>query len=296
VSRQGPGAIPEAVLRGLDLGARRRLQGLVPGEQPTPAVGAGVELASLRPYRPGDDVRQIDWNATARTREPHVRVHVAERTTTTWLVLDLSPSMVWGTADRLKLDVAEGVATAVGRLATRRGNRLGVVTFGGERPQVLPPRQGRAGLLGAVRAVRDDETPDGAGTGTLAEALGRVGAIARSRGLVVVVSDLRGPRDWRRPLQRLTGRHGALVCEVGDPRESELPDVGDLALVDPETGRQLRVDTGSRGLRERFAAAAAAERAQVAHEIRGCGAEHVVLSTRGDWLRVLAGFLGRPAR
>ncbi len=294
-TRQGPGPVPEAVLRGLDLKVRRRLDGLVPGEQPTPGVGTGVELAQVRPYRPGDDVRQIDANATARTGEPHVRVHVAERTTTTWLVLDRSPSMAFGTADREKADVAEGVALAVGRLSTRRGNRLGVVTLG-ERAQVLPPRQGRAGLLGALLAAGGPAPADGTPVVPLAEGLARTGAVARSRALVVVVSDLRGPHDWRAPLRRLCGRHGVLCVEVRDPREETLPDVGDLALVDPETGRQLRVDTRSRRLRERFAERAAAERAAVAGELRRAGAEHVVLSTSGDWLRVLARFLGGPAR
>jgi uncharacterized protein (DUF58 family) len=308
---KGPGPIPEAVVRGLDLTVRRRLEGLVPGDQRTPAIGGGTELAQIRAYRPGDDVRQLDWNATARTGEPHVRVHVAERSITTWLMLDLSPSMAFGTADRLKIDVAEGAATAVGRLATRRGNRLGVITFGAERPRVLPPRQGRAGLLGAVEAARaaeatkptdaelrgpDERAGSEAMRSELADALRRGGAVARSRSLFVVVSDLRGARDWVRPLRALSGRHGVLVLEIRDPREEALPDVGDLVLADPETGRQLRVDTRSRGLRERFAAAAAAERAEVAAELRRTGAEHAVLSTQGEWLRALAGFLSTRGR
>ena len=308
----GPGPIPEAVLRGLDLSVRRRLEGLLPGDQPTPAVGVGTELAQIRAYRPGDDVRQLDWNATARTGEPHVRVHVAERSVTTWLMLDLSPSMAFGTADRLKVDVAEGIANAVGRLATRRGNRLGVMTFGGPEPRVLPPRQGRAGLHGAIEAARQfaapelhpDETVDIA-TGRvvpagersdLAEALRKAGALARSRSLLVVVSDFRGPRDWVSPLRALAARHGVLCLEVIDPREQELPDVGELVLADPETGRQLRVDTRSPTLRERFAAEAAAEREDLARELRRSGADHAVLSTSGDWLRILARFLGGRAR
>ena len=306
---KGPGPIPEAVVRGLDLTVRRRLDGLMPGDQPTPAVGAGTELAQIRAYRPGDDVRQIDWNATARTGEPHVRVHVAERSVTTWLVLDLSPSMAFGTADRLKVDVAEGAATAVGRLATRRGNRLGVITFGGDRPRVLPPRQGRAGLMGAVEAARQAEAtqptdaelrgPDegpGAVHAGLADTLRRAGAVARSRSLFVLVTDFRGPRDWARPLRSLAARHGVLCLEVRDPREETLPDVGELVLADPETGRQLRVDTRSRALRDRYAAAAAQERAEVAAELRRTGAEHAVLSTQGEWLRTLAGFLTARGR
>ena len=309
----GTGPIPEAVLRGLDLTVRRRLDGLVPGDQRTPAVGVGTELAQVRAYRPGDDVRQIDWNATARTGEPHVRVHVAERSVTTWLMLDLSPSLAFGTADRLKVDVAEGVANAVGRLATRRGNRLGVMTFGGPSPRVLPPRQGRAGLHGAIEAAKQFAAPElrpamgelpaeHAGQGTdaprsdLAEALRRAGGLARSRSLMVVVADFRGPRDWVRPLRALAARHGVLALEVRDPREEELPDVGELVLADPETGRQLRVDTRSRTLRERFAEEAARERADLAVELRRCGADHAVLSTRGAWLRTLAGFLSAAGR
>ena len=309
----GPGPIPDAVIRGLDLSVRRRLDGLLPGDQPTPAVGVGTELAMVRAYRPGDDVRQLDWNATARTGEPHVRVHVAERSVTTWLLLDLSPSMAFGTADRLKVDVAEGVASAVGRLATRRGNRLGVMTFGGPTPRVLPPRQGRAGLHGAIEAAKQFGAPElhpemgeapaeHAGLGTdgprsdLADALRRAGGLARSRSLIVVVADFRGPRDWVRPLRALAGRHGVVALEVRDPREERLPDVGELVLADPETGRQLRVDTGSRTLRERFAEEAARERADLAAELRRSGADHVVLSTSGPWLQTLAGFLGRRAR
>jgi uncharacterized protein (DUF58 family) len=311
----GPGPIPEAVLRGLDLTVRRRLEGLLPGDQPTPAVGAGTELAQVRPYRPGDDVRQLDWNATARTGEPHVRVHVAERSVTTWLLIDLSPSMAFGTADRLKVDVAEGVANAVGRLATRRGNRLGVMTFGGPDPRVLPPRQGRAGLHGAIEAARQFAAPElhpdatmdvaagppvaGVREGErseLAKALRRAGSLARSRALIVVVSDFRGPRDWVSAMRSLAGRHGVLALEVIDPREQELPDVGELVLADPETGRQIRVDTRSARLRERFAAEAAAERRELAHELRRSGADHVVLSTEGEWLRPLARFLGNRTR
>ena len=140
----------------------KRIESLLPGEHLTPQVGSGTELAMIRPYFPGDDVRHIDWNATARLREPHVRVHVGERALTTWLVLDVSASMAFGTADRRKADVAEGVALAVGHVATRRGNRLGVLAFGGGDPRVLRPRQGRLGLLGLLAELRR-ESGEGAG-------------------------------------------------------------------------------------------------------------------------------------
>jgi uncharacterized protein (DUF58 family) len=291
--RPGPGPVPPAVLRSLDLAVLRRVESLVPGEHLTPQVGAGTELAMIRPYFPGDDVRHIDWNVTARMNEPHVRVHQAERALTTWLVLDSSASMGFGTADRRKADVAEGVALAIGHVATRRGNRLGVTAAGAGDPRVGRPRQGRAGLLGMLAELRADPEADGAGPTRLGAALRGTAAVARARGFVVVVSDFRGDRDWVDPLRSLAGRHGVLAVEIQDPREQELPPVGDLWLVDPETGRQLHVNTGSRRVRRRFAAAAAAERDQVASAIRHARADHLVLSTGGDWLRQLATHLRR---
>jgi uncharacterized protein (DUF58 family) len=291
--RPGPGPVPDAVLRSLDLAVMRRIQSLVPGDHLTPQVGAGTELAMIRPYQPGDDVRYIDWNVTARMREPHVRVHVGERAMTTWLMLDVSPSMAFGTALRRKTDVGEGVALAIGHVATRRGNRLGVVAFGGGETRVLPPRQGRVGLLGLLAELRTADPDEGTGETSLGEASRRMAALARARGLVVAVSDFRGARDWEGALGALRARHGVLAVEVRDPRELELPPVGDLWLVDPETGRQLVVNTSRRGVRKRFKAAAAAEREEVAAALRRAGADHVVLSTGGDWLRDLAGHLRR---
>lgn len=290
-TRPGPGAIPPALLRALDLTVRRRIESLLAGDHRSSLLGPGTELAQVRPYEPGDDVRLIDWNVTARTQVPHVRVNVAERALTTWLLLDTSASMAFGTADRLKQDVAEGVALAVAHLATRRGNRLGVVTFGGEREVVLPPRQGRAGLLGALLEARREPEHAAVGATSLGDALRRLGRFARQRALVAVVSDFRGPRDWRRPLLDLAGRHDVLAVEVRDRREQELPDVGVLWLVDAETGRRLHVDTSRRKLRERFADAATAERESLAAELRSAGVDHVVVTTTGDWLRPLATFL-----
>ena len=292
-ARPGPGPMAEGLLRALDVTIGRRVEGLLAGDFRSNLLGAGSELAMVRPYVPGDDVRRIDWNVTARTGEPHVRVDLAERVLVTWLALDTSPSMQFGTADRRKADVAEGVAVALGHLATRRGNRLGVVTFGGERARALPPRQGRAGLVGLLAALRSEPDGGGEGTQSLGRALARTSGLARQKSLVVVVSDFRGPLDWRGPLLELAGRHDVVAVEIRDPREQELPDVGLLWLVDPETGRQLRVDTRSRRLRERFAVAASAERGGVARTFSSVGVRHVVLSTSGDWLRTLVVFLRR---
>ena len=283
----------EGLLRALDISIGRRVEGLLAGDFRSNVLGTGTELAMVRPYVAGDDVRRIDWAVTARTGETHVRVDLAERVLVTWLVLDTSVSMQFGTADRRKVDVAEGVAVAIGHLATRRGNRLGVVTFGGEEPRAIPPRQGRVGLVGLLAALRAEPPADGPGATALGDALRRTGALARQRSLVVVVSDFRGDRGWRRPLLELSGHHDVVCVEVRDPREQELTNVGLLYLVDPETGRQLRVDTRSRRLRERFAVAATAERAEVARALSSAGARHVVLTTAGDWLRPLVTFLRR---
>lgn len=295
-ARPGPGPMPEPLLRALDLSIARRVEGLLPGDHRSNVLGRGSELAQVRPYEPvEDDVRQIDWNVTARTGTPHVRIHLAERALVTWLVLDTSPSMTFGTAERRKADVAEGVSLAIGYAATRRGNRLGLVTFGDAHPRMLPARQGRAGLLGLLLALRKREAAQDPstvqGATSIGEAMRRAGTLARQRSNVVVVSDFRGPRDWRGPLLMLGGRHQVVAVEIRDPREQELPKFGQLRLVDPETGRQLKVDTSSERLRAQFAAAAAEERRGVAAEIASCGAQHVVLSTQGDWLRVLTGFL-----
>lgn len=289
-ARPGPGPMPDALLRTLDFRIARRISGLLQGDYRSSALGHGTELALIREYRPGDDVRLIDWNVTARTGEPHVRAHVAERILTTWLVLDTSPSMTFGTADRRKADVAEGVALTVGHIATRRGNNLGVATFGDALPRTIPPAQGRAGMLALLRALREEPSP-GTGATSLGEALTRINRLARLSKLIVVVSDFRGVRDWGTPLLELCARHTVIAVEVRDPREQQLPNVGELWLVDPETGRQLRVDTSRARIRERFAAAAAEEREAIATEIREAGGSHVVLSTAGDWLRTFAGFL-----
>lgn len=290
-AQPGPGPMSPAVLRALELSVRRRVDGLLPGEHRAASLGMGTELAQIRPYQPGDDVRRIDWNVTARTRVPHVRVHVAERAMVTWLLLDVSPSMAFGTADRRKLDVLQGVALAVGYVATRRGNRLGVGAFGGKKPESSPPRAGQHGMLALHKFLLREPESTGTGPTSLGEALRRVDRLALRRGVIVVVSDFRGPRDWRRSLLQLAGRHDVVAVEIRDRREMELPDVGEITFVDPETGRELRVDTTSRKLRERFAAAAAAERHNLARELRSAGIEHVVLSTAGEWLRPLVASL-----
>jgi uncharacterized protein (DUF58 family) len=289
LGRQGPGRLSADAVARLELALRRRAGGVLPGDHRTAGLGDATELAQLRPYEPGDDVRRLDPAASARTAVPHVRLHVPERTVTTWLVLDVSASMAFGTGDRLKSDVAEGVAEVVTRLAVRRGGRIAVTTAGPERPRQMRPLSGRGALATVRSLVREGVTPDGAGASEptgLADALTRVSRLARAPGVVVVVSDFRD-EGWRAPLRRAAARHTVIAVEVADAREGELVDAGTLFLVDPETGEEVEVDTTSPRVRDAFAAAEAGRRAAVATELRRAPAQHVVLGTDRDWVRDL---------
>ncbi len=287
-ARQGPGRMPQGLVEGLDLVVARRVGGALPGDRLGSGVGSGTEIAQLRPYEVGDDVRQLDAAATARTGEPHVRLHVPERTLTTWVAVDVSPSMAFGTADRLKSDVAEGVAQVIGRLAVRRAGRVALMTFGSGRPRLLPPRAARPGIVAIRRALGEGVVPDGAADPeAMSTALVRLGKVAKQAGLVVIVSDFRDQDDWTRPLGALSARHSVLAVEVRDPREGKLPNAGQLSLVDPESGDLIQVDTSRRRVREKFAELEAEDRARVARELRRLRIEHVVVSTEGEWLRQL---------
>jgi uncharacterized protein (DUF58 family) len=288
VASQGPGPLPHGLISALDLVVARRAAGALPGDRRAAGLGAGTELAQLRPYEVGDDVRQLDAAATARTGVPHVRLHVPERTLTTWLVVDASPSMAFGTAQRLKWDVAAGAALVLSRLAVRRAGSVALMTFGAGRPRLVPPRASKPGVVALRRALAEGCAPDGRpDRHALADALRRTGKVATQPGLVVVISDFRDQDGWTRPLGALSARHSTMAIEVGDPREATIPAVGRLSLVDPETGARVEVDTSRRRVRERFAALEAERRATVARELRRLEVEHVALSTGEDWLQEL---------
>ena len=301
--RQGPGPMPGALLRALDLALVRRAGGVMPGDHLSPGAGAGTELVQLRPYQVGDDVRQLDAAATARTGMPHVRLQVPERALTTWLVLDVSPSMAFGTERRLKADVAEGVAVAVTRLATRRGGRAALLRAGAAEERMLPPRGGRHAQVAIESALGEGVEPDADASpgrarpaaGPLSRALVRAGRVARRPGLVVVISDFRDD-GWRGPLASLSARHSVVAVEVRDPREAALPRAGQLALVDPETGALVEVDSSRARVRARYAALEAERREAVAAGLRAARADHIVLDTGHDWLRELGRGLDRGRR
>jgi uncharacterized protein (DUF58 family) len=284
-ARQGPGPIAQPLIEAIDLAVNRLVAQTLPGDRRAAGVGLGTELAQLRPYETGDDVRHIDAAASARTGTPHVRLHVPERALTTWIVLDVSPSMAFGTTRRLKADVAEGAAMVFGRLGVRRAGSVGMVSFGAGPAVVSPPRGSRPGIVALRRrleagvAVDGSESPE-----ALSDALARVGKLAGQPGLVVLISDFRDQHAWERPLGSLRVRHSVLAIEIVDPRELELPAVGHLMLVDPETGARVEVNTGRRRIRERFAELERARRAVVAKELRRLRVHHTTLSTDEDWL------------
>jgi uncharacterized protein (DUF58 family) len=279
----------DAVLRQLELVVTRRLDGLLQGDFQGLVPGAGSESGDGRVYRPGDDVWRMDWNLTARTTVPHVRQTIIDRELETWLLVDGSASLDFGTADCEKRDLALFAAAAVGFLTARQGNRLGTMLATPTGTVTRPPRSGRAPLLARLHELAAYRAPDATATETppadLAAAMDALRRVARRRGLVVVVSDFLEPRDWERPFRALASLHDVLAVEVVDPRELELPPIGLLMLVDPETGRRVEVQTRSAKLRARFAAAATNQRSAIAGALRRAGVDHVQLRTDRDWLR-----------
>jgi uncharacterized protein (DUF58 family) len=271
-------------LRQLELAVTRKLDGLLQGDHLGLVPGGGTEPADGRVYSPGDDVRRMDWNLTARTGVPHVRTTIADRELETWLVIDHSASLDFGTAECEKRDLALAAAGAFTFLTVRGGNRVAASLFGPE-AALIPPRGGRAAALALLhRLEQRGRAADGAAGTTLSEALRRIRLTARRRGLVVLITDLIDQSNWQRELRALALRHEVVVVEVRDPRESLLPAVGLLMLVDPETGDRLEVQTSNPKVRQRFTDAALTRQAQNTRSVRTAGAAHLVLSTDRDWL------------
>ncbi|TCN44077.1 uncharacterized protein DUF58 [Kribbella orskensis] len=282
----------ERALRSLELSVKRKLEGFLHGDITGLRSGPGSEPNEARPYQAGqDDVRRMDWNVTARSLEPHVRAPLAERELETWALVDASASMDFGTALSEKRDLAVAVVGAVGLLADRPGNRLGVRVALGNEVRRIPDVGGVAALRRTLRTLLSLPRPEpGEHPVTdLGHAITRLNREHPRPGLRVVASDFHG-EGWADPLRRLGARHEVIAVEILDPRELELPEVGLLTLVDPETGRRREVQTGRKRLRERYAAAMAEQRAQTAQAIRAAGAAHLVLRTDTDWVRDVAAF------
>jgi uncharacterized protein (DUF58 family) len=273
----------EAALKALELTVRIRLDGLLQGNHLGLVPGPGTELGEARSYQAGDDVRRIDWSVTARTTVPHVRQTVADRELETWVVVDLSPSLDFGTAACEKRDLAIAALAAVAHLTRGGGNRIGALVATGEKLVRLPARGGLSYARGLVRKVAEVPRAPAGTRGDLTAAIEQLRRPPRRRGLAVVISDFLGEPEWESTLRALSLRHELLAIEVLDPRELELPDVGTVVLADPETGRQREVVTTPLLCRE-FAAAAAAHRERVAFALRRAGAAHLRLRTDSDWI------------
>ncbi|GGM49990.1 hypothetical protein GCM10012275_21090 [Longimycelium tulufanense] len=280
----------EAALRALELTVRGRLDGLLQGNHLGLVPGPGSEPGEARVYQPGDDVRRMDWAVTARTTEPHIRETVADRELETWLAVDLSPSLDFGTVACEKRELAVAAVAAVAHLTRGGGNRVGALVSTGERIERVPARGGMAYARGLVRRIAElPRAPEGT-RGDLAALLEQLRRPPRRRGLAVVISDFLGPLAWERPLRALAARHDMLAVEVLDPRDIDLPEVGTVVLADPESGKQREVRTTPL-LRREFAAAAGAHRERVAGALRRAGAGHLTLRTDSDWVADVVRFV-----
>ena len=281
------------LLRRLELDVSRRLDGLLQGDYRGLVPGLGTEPGEAREYTPGDDVRRMDWNVTARMGTPHVRETIADRELETTVLVDLSPSLDFGTAVRTKRELAISAVAAVGLLTDRIGNRLGAVVVNGDEVVEHRTASGRRALMALLHRLYTTESHPG-GT-DLDAGVKRLAAPTRRAGLAVIVSDLLAP-GWEDSLKAVTPRHETLVIEVVDRRELELPNVGVIELVDLETGELREVDTRRKSVRERFAAAGRDRAEANTRAVRRAGAEHVVLRTDRDWLIDLARFVDRRRR
>jgi uncharacterized protein (DUF58 family) len=287
----------ESLLRRLELTVRNKLDGLLQGNYVGLVPGPGSEAGESRQYAPGDDVRRMDWPVTARTTVPHVRQTIADRELETWVVVDLSPSMDFGTGFTEKRELVLAAITALAHLTVRGGNRIGAVVGNGESSYRIPAMPGRQHARYLVRRVAQTPRADSATGPDLSAMLESLRRPQRRRGLVAVVSDYLEPAgpdsepNWVRPLRALADRHQLLGVEVLDPRELELPAAGLVTFADPETGRQLEVQTSSAALRRRYAEAAGEQRARIATSLRHAGAAHLQLRTDRDWITDVVKFV-----
>jgi uncharacterized protein (DUF58 family) len=282
---------PPGLIRRMQWTLLRPLATHIGGDERSLIRGSGMELAEVREYQPGDDVRHIDWNTTARTDRPFVREAHTERALDVWLILDLSASINWGTAQCLKRDRALEFTAVAGQLFGQRGHRIGALLFADRPLSFMPPGAGRTHLLRLIDGIQQEGRQSHHGTTDLTAALSRAHSVVRRRSLLLIVSDFLTESAWQTPLKLLAQRHELVAVRLTDPREGELPDIGVVTFEDPETGRQLLVNTSDRKLRERFQSAAQEQTARIRTELLGCGAEYLALGTESALLPVLVRFL-----
>jgi uncharacterized protein (DUF58 family) len=276
-----PGASAQALLQRLEWTVLKRLDGALQGDYRTLFRGHGIDLADLREYQYHDDVRHIDWNVTARLQVPHVRQFTEDRELCAWFLLDLSPSVDFGSRQR-KRSVSEAFVAVMASMVLRHGNRAGAVLYGNAVDTVLPARSGRRHVLHLMQRMRSRPAALPAGGTRLAELIDRARPTMRQRSCVFVVSDFISEDGWEAPLARLAERHDVVAVRLFDPLEMSMPDLGLVLLQDSETGEQLFVDTGQQGFRERFAAVASRREAALRTALAKAGVDTLELSTEAD--------------
>ena len=290
MSTPTPEHTPERILHRLDWQVIRRLDGLLQGDYRSLFYGYGLDFADLREYQSEDDVRYIDWNVTARMNTPYVRQYVEDREISAWFLLDLSPSVDFGTLVRQKRAVLIDLVTTMARLLTRHGNRVGAILYGSRVERTIPARGGRIQVLRLAndllkqpplaRAPFTDLTP------LLVAGLHSI----KKRSLVFIISDFISAPGWERALSLLNQRHEVLAIRLWDPREIELPDVGTIIMEDAETGEQMYVDTHDKKFRQRFQAAAQEREAALSESFKRSGVAALSLSTEEDLVRAIVRF------
>ena len=283
---------PERVLLRLDWQVIRKLDGLLQGDYRSLFYGCGVDFADLREYQPEDDIRYIDWNVTARMDTPYVRQYTEDREITAWFLLDLSPSVDFGTAQTMKRTVLIDFVTTLARLLTRHGNRVGAIfANGGERVEkVIPARGGRDQVLRLTHDLLNHPRLPHAPFTNLAPLLEHSLNAIQRRSLIFIVSDFISAPGWERPLHLLNQRHEVLAIRLWDPREVALPDVGILLLEDAETGEQLYVDTHDKKFRQRFEQAAHQRTIELKTSFQRAGVQELSLSTEEDLVSAIVRF------
>jgi len=297
---------PEQALRRLELQIVRRLEGFLHGEHLGLIPGPGSDMAEARVYNPGeDDIRRMDWAVTARTTVPHVRDVIADRELETWALVDLSPSMHFGTAAMEKRDLAVAAVATMGLLTFRVGDRFGGYILRDRRVQRWPARPGRLALFALLRSLMSEQPvrrsgPAGSPAQNLAQAITQLARAQRKRGLRVVVSDFielsdavgnaETPTSWERPMRELAKRNQTIAVEILDPRELDIPNVGVVLLQDPETGELRELNTGDRKVRRRYSEAARLQRERNRRSLRRAGVGHLLLRTDRDWVGDTARF------
>jgi uncharacterized protein (DUF58 family) len=273
---------PERILERLDWTVIRRLDGLLQGDYRTLFRGFGLDLADLREYQLYDDVRYIDWNVTARMGTPYVREYHEDREVTAWFLLDMSPSVDFGSAAVKKRALSVEFVTVLVRLLTRHGNRVGAIFYGDAVERVIPPRTGRRHVLHLLdRLLKAPELPRSQATNLVGFLEAAMQFMPR-RSLVFLLSDFISAPGWGKPLAYLAQRHEVLAVRLHDPLERELPDLGMLVIEDAETGEQLFVDTHDRAFRRRFAAAAQRRESELRAAFRQAGVDALELATDDD--------------